>query len=77
MRVCSAALDGQRLSMVLELYYRKAERKRKGGKRAREREASHGQDERREKREKEERLESKTEREDESERRVRGLRARE
>jgi hypothetical protein len=29
-RVCTAGLDEQRLSMVLELYYRKAGRKREG-----------------------------------------------
>jgi hypothetical protein len=58
--------------MVLELYYRKAGRKRD----SRERETCHGQEERRgEGREKEkERLERKRER---GERRVRGVRARE
>jgi hypothetical protein len=36
-RVRAADLDKQRLSMVLELYYRKAGRKREGRKRQRER----------------------------------------
>ena len=47
-RVCAAGLDEQRLSMVLELYYRKAGGKREG--RKRERETGHGQEERRGKR---------------------------
>jgi hypothetical protein len=44
---CTAGLDEQRQSMVLELYCRKAGRKRKG---KRKRETSHGQEERRGKR---------------------------
>ena len=44
MRVCAAGLDEQRLSMVLELYYKKAGGKKEG---KGEREASHDQEERR------------------------------
>jgi hypothetical protein len=54
MRVCTAGRDEQRLSMVLELYYRKAGGKREGRKK-RERETGHGQEERREKGERERR----------------------
>ena len=43
MRVCAAGLDEQRLSMVLELYYRKMGEREK----VKERETSHGQEERR------------------------------
>jgi hypothetical protein len=43
-RVCAAGLDEQRLSMILELYCRKAGRKVKG---KRERETGHSQEERR------------------------------
>ena len=42
----SVGLDEQRLSMVLELYYRKAGGKREGRK-EREKETGHGQEERR------------------------------
>jgi hypothetical protein len=75
-------LDEQRQSMVLEIYCRKAGRKRKGGERERERERGHGQEERRgERKEREERLESKREseeergerREDKESERVRGV----
>ena len=59
----SVGLDEQRLSMVLELYYRKAGGKREG---KREREAGHGQEERRGKgeRERQERLENDREKEE-------------
>jgi hypothetical protein len=63
-RVSTAGLDEQRQSMVLELYYRKAEGKeRRWKEREREREKPRGQEERWRKGETEERLESKRERE--------------
>ena len=49
-RICAVGLDEQRLSMVLVRYYRKAGGRREG---KREREASHGQEERRGKGERE------------------------
>jgi hypothetical protein len=65
-RVCAAGLDEQRLSMVLELYYRKAGGKREGRERERERERGHGQEETKGKgREREERLGREREREEE------------
>ena len=72
-RVSVSDLDVQRLSMVLEIYYRKAGRKREGiGGEAREKERVRGKEERRE-----ERRRQRERREERRQREVRGKRTKE